>query len=338
MIENFRISSYDLWVALKFGIVAYLAQKWKKIEFHRSFAVLMAMYKWDTIGVTMAAMLVVHRFIKYVQDVKAYEAEGRVVGGSSFPDSGKTRIPGGTCMYKSSSSADQKSTLVTTTKKKDKKKKFTARGNRGSNNRRIAQTQHNEESRNTNTNTISQDPPPLSSSSAHPGLEGFHLWMDAITSIYRSYSIAQIGEEDAVTILPRSERGRVKVNIRVTNHLFEDIDVYWINYKGREQLRGAIGSRGSERSEWRVQTWVGHPWAFRRRRDQQLLFHFVPFRVLPITYEEAMAEDENKKDSKTGLYEFSILEADVSSKDACTISDNAIPYPSTKIASVNQAL
>ena len=309
----------------------------------------MAWYKWDNIGITLASIFVVHKVISYLQEKRAYEKEGRAVGGfgttSEQQQLQQSRHEILAAVEQRSISTQTRVVQKTNLKKATSSPRNVNTGTSTRTNPRSTNTNTNSNTSNIINNNNNEDgylnPPALTSSSSHPGLTEFHSWMSAITEIYRSYSIPKLGEEEGLTILPRSEHGRVSVEIRITNNLFCDIDIYWINYKGKEQLRGTIGSRGSNtgRNLHRIQTWVGHPWAFRRRDNQQLLLHFVPYRVLPLTFEEAKFMEKDGHDTTLGFYEFSINNPALNEQNlACSIDDEIIPYPSTKIRSINHAL
>ena len=166
--------------------------------------------------------------------------------------------------------------------------------------------------------------------------------MSAISDLYRVYTIAEEGKESPIPTLPRSENGRAQIAMYVHNQMWEkDIDVYWVDYKGKERYKGTIRSHLGR--DLNIMTWVGHPWTFRRSQDQQLLLHFVPFKVPPITADEAKAIDALGRDNSIGHYEFTIAEPDnVSSGNetskTCSVIDGIFPYPPNKIKSVNHAL
>ncbi|KAL7539184.1 hypothetical protein ACHAXR_011427 [Thalassiosira sp. AJA248-18] len=85
---------------------------------------------------------------------------------------------------------------------------------------------------------------------------------------------------------PSSERGKVPLYIEVTNHTsHNNIDVYWIDYKGNEIRKGSIPNRGGV---WSQTTYVGHPWTFRIGdneksvdHEENVLLKYAPFRVVP---------------------------------------------------------
>ncbi|KAL7497748.1 hypothetical protein ACHAWT_007261 [Skeletonema menzelii] len=144
-----------------------------------------------------------------------------------------------------------------------------------------------------------QQPPPLQlhSQAKHPGLSGYYNWHTTITSLYRIYAIPSIDifnnnnnntfHPAILPMHPSSERGNVAINITVVNQTkYASIDVYWIDYKGREVYKGNMTRGGS----WFQTTYIGHPWTFRvggRRRsdhggeEEGVLMKYVPFRIAP---------------------------------------------------------
>ncbi len=216
---------------------------------------------------------------------------------------------------------------------KEKAKKFAEKKKKKKNNTVTHEQRNNEHSV---TADVPIKNPPLRSSTVHPGLDAFHIWYSAISDIYRMYSIGKIDEEAPLPVIPRSENGRVRVAICVNNRMLDDIDVYWVDYKGRDTFKGSIRFNSNK---FCVSTWVGHPWTFRRRRDHQLLLHFVPFRVLPIAFGEAKKIEDKGKDRFIGHYEFTIVEPDlIDGNEACSVIDNILPYPPESIRSINHAM
>lgn len=347
--------------SLKIAIVAYLLQRWKNIKFCHAFLGLFAWHMWnDKIGITLLACFAVHHLISHYQEEKAAAARGRVVGGGHGHGHGGTTnsrsmMRTTPIVHEQTTSHGQKSVTDTagdatdmidsgitanrlsSSQQKDVNYKSDTDDNKSIKTRRQRRADETQ-----NHSPASTTTGPLTSSKSHPGLDGFHRWMEAISDIYRVYAIGKEGtgvEEPFVPHLPRSESGRVSVNMEVTNSMIsDDIDVYWINYKGREEFKGTINNNYHQVSNGlRITTWVGHPWVFRRHRDQQFLLHFIPYRVLPVTSIEAAKPTTN--DSSIGLYNFSIAEPNNNSNDICSVVDNIIPYPpNEKITSINHAL
>jgi hypothetical protein len=352
-IENL-LSQFDLRTTIQLAIVAYLIHKWKRdIKFHYAFLGLMSWHKWDTIGITVFCIFIVHKVFVYYQEQNAMAAGGHSVGGN-YPDSGRRRSSillssNGTNTNTRSNAIENTNTDTDTdtntcantsnsdlpSKKIERKTKST--DNKKRNKKRGDQVESTTSNR-TSTITVDQTPPPLTSSKSHPGLSGFHLWMGAMADIYRSYAIGKKNDDIAIPILPRSERGQVQVDLHITNLMKEDIDVYWIDYKGKEMKKGSI--RHSGNGAYHVHTYVGHPWAFRRRSDEKLILHFVPYRVVPVTLLDVKALEAENFDTSTGAYRFSIAEPNAMSAydDICSVVDNIIPHPPTRIQSINHAL
>uniref|UniRef100_A0A7S1VQI1 PUB domain-containing protein n=1 Tax=Grammatophora oceanica TaxID=210454 RepID=A0A7S1VQI1_9STRA len=166
----------------------------------------------------------------------------------------------------------------------------------------------------------------------HPGLEQFNYWYNVEASLYRIYSIGELGgdgTEVAPPFIPRSERGHVSVHLIVTNDLLQDVSCYWVNYKGKEELKSVMRGRGGQ---FRSMTWIGHPFVFRAKETGQLLLHYIPYRVIPTT-PQVPTHDEN--DETLGVHRFS-LKRNIHQKfnQVCLIDDPIFP---THIDTVQQA-
>ena len=173
--------------------------------------------------------------------------------------------------------------------------------------------------------------PSMQSSANHPGMGEFQAWYVAISDLYRQYLTGSENNEVDAPIIPRSERGNVQIHLEVLNSTTAPVDVFWIDYLGREEWKGSAGPGGT----WTQQTWIGHPWTFRAQGGQVLCF-YVPFRVIPTT-------DQCPTVTRQGeaLQRFSILSPSYSSSAkglACDIVDPIFPFPATKIQSVEKAL
>ena len=177
-----------------------------------------------------------------------------------------------------------------------------------------------------------QDPrPSMQSSANHPGMGEFQAWYVAISDLYRQYLIGSENNEVDAPIIPRSERGNVQIHLEVLNSTTAPVDVFWVDYLGREEWKGSAAPGGT----WTQQTWIGHPWTFRAQGGQVLCF-YVPFRVIPTT-------DQCRTVTRQGraLQRFSILSPSYSSSAkglACDIVDPIFPFSATKIQSVEKAL
>ena len=157
-------------------------------------------------------------------------------------------------------------------------------------------------------------------SSDHPGLEGFCRWYGVEASLYRIYTVGRTDDEPVATpFIPRSERGHVSLNLEITNHYRRDVNVYWIDYKGRESFKYTI----KPNHVFTQQTWIGHPWTFRLKDSGQLLFHYIPYRVIQHT---AQVPTIDPKDPEIGIHRFTIARNTTDDECwICTIQDPVFP-------------
>jgi hypothetical protein len=183
----------------------------------------------------------------------------------------------------------------------------------------------NRSATNPSTRPQSSDPPKfLHTSDNHPGMEAYWHWHDVETSLFRVYTIAsretEGGEFTAIPPYnPSSRRGTVSVHLQVTNFLLEGpIDVFWIDYKGREVPKGTI----QPRETWFQTTWIDHPWLF--RCADRLLLHYVPYRIIPTTH---LAPTINPSEPNVGVHRFTIRPALHHPSDSCRIDDPILPVP-----------
>jgi hypothetical protein len=175
---------------------------------------------------------------------------------------------------------------------------------------------------------------PLRSQLNHPGLRAFHQWMSATSDIYRMYSIGKVNkDESAIPLLPRSERGRVPLHLQIQNRTITDIDVFWVDFKGREIPKGSMKQFNGSIN---ITTWIGHPWAFRAKDSGILMLHYVPYRIIPVIDMQQNGSSYNE-DDETGVHAFSI-ETAKNVEDMCSVQDNMFPYPANSITSINRAL
>ncbi|CAB9501125.1 expressed unknown protein [Seminavis robusta] len=181
------------------------------------------------------------------------------------------------------------------------------------------------------TPVVEEAPKPIqfrNKSIYHPGMEGFHRWYDVETSLFRQYNVGRTDGVDVIPpYVPKSRNGQVKVALRVTNHYSMKINVYWINYQGREDFKGSI-SRGET---WYQTTYVEHPWVFRLadsgEPEEPLLVHYIPERVIPHLDEVPTIEDEHPM---VGVQRFNITGPTPEAlRDSyiCSIDDAVIPHP-----------
>lgn len=156
-------------------------------------------------------------------------------------------------------------------------------------------------------------------------MHAYWHWHDTETSLFRVYEIAQRAttNSDSFSAIPpftpSSRRGNVRVGLRVTNMLQTPMDVYWMDYQGREIQKGQIFSKET----WHQTTWIDHPWVFRQREGGQLLLYFVPYRVIPTC---AMASTVDENHENVVIQRFTIgppLEDAL----ACSVQDPILPFP-----------
>ncbi len=186
------------------------------------------------------------------------------------------------------------------------------------------------------TSTTTRTTPKMKSSTKHPGLKGFHVWMEAITDLYRVFHIGKRDDDgDVYPNIPRSERGRAPIAMTVTNTMMIDIDVFWIDFKGNEIKKGRIRPNGGHIN---ITTWVGHPWIFRAKETGRMLLYYVPYRVIPVIASQWNANDELHDDYAVGKHQFTIT-GPKDDGDLCAVEDKILPFPAaTRITSVDQAL
>jgi len=168
----------------------------------------------------------------------------------------------------------------------------------------------------------SSNPPIAATSDDHPGLDQFYHWYNTETSLYRIY---ELGRTDDVQVVPpfhpASERGKVPVALIVGNKYYEQINVFWTDYKGREVPKGSIPSSGT----WHQTTWIGHPWTFRTVSGEVLL-HYIPYRIIPTT-KQVPTTDPN--DTSVGLHQF-VIGRPAWGPYSCSVSDPVLPHPPEK--------
>lgn len=168
-------------------------------------------------------------------------------------------------------------------------------------------------------------PPPITAkTNHHPGMQGFCEWYEVEASLYRIYTL---GRHDGVQVvppyIPHSSRGKVAVNLHVTNQTNTIIQVYWVDYKGKHILKGTLKPNHA----WVQTTWIDHPWVFEGLDAQDCptpYLYYVPYRVIPTLPE---APTVNPDDPDTGLHRFSIVPAKSSSPYYCGVQDTILPFP-----------
>jgi len=192
--------------------------------------------------------------------------------------------------------------------------------------------QQQQKQQQTQQQTHEPERPPLKSSADHPGLSEFHAYYGAISDLYRQYIVGtKDGDVEPAPIIPRSERGNVRLQLEVLNSTTLPVDVFWVDYMGREEWKGSAAPG----SYWTQTTWVGHPWTFRAQGGQVLL-HYVPYRIIPTT-DKAVTVTRNGD----AIHRFTILSPSYSSTRqelACDVMDPIFPFPATKHKSVDRSL
>lgn len=168
-------------------------------------------------------------------------------------------------------------------------------------------------------------PPPMKARHGnHPGLKGFNYWYSIETSLYRMYTLGNAnGEEVPPSFIPKSERGHVPVTLDITNKLYREIDVFWVDYKGKEILRGTMKAGKS----FGQTTWIGHPWTFRLKETGELVLHYIPYRVIPSIPDVPTVDDD---EPETGVHRFAITRPNTDDETyICSIDDQVCPIEIT---------
>ncbi len=92
-----------------------------------------------------------------------------------------------------------------------------------------------------------------------PGLDGFHRWYETETSLYRIYTLAKRDGTAIPPYHPSSQRGRVEVELHVTNRTPNEIHVFWVDYQGKHIPKGRISKNSGV---WTQTTWIDHRESF----------------------------------------------------------------------------
>jgi hypothetical protein len=94
-------------------------------------------------------------------------------------------------------------------------------------------------------------------SEEHPGMAGFLHWYEVETSLYRIYTLER--KDPTIPAIPPyvigSHRGRVPVELVVTNTTTRKINVSWVDYKGKHVPKGQIQRN---HGVWKQTTWIDH--------------------------------------------------------------------------------
>jgi len=161
----------------------------------------------------------------------------------------------------------------------------------------------------------------LAADDKYPGLNAFWHWCDTEASLFRIYCLGRTDDQDVVPPYnPSSKRGQVQLKLEVTNSTNRSINVFWVDYKGREERKGEIRPRAA----WHQFTWIDHPWIFRDARTNNLLLHYIPYRVIPSCAVQPTVDDLD--DPRIGRHRFSIGPPHFGPY-ACRIEDPIFPFP-----------
>ena len=153
---------------------------------------------------------------------------------------------------------------------------------------------------------------PMKSRSTHPGSTGFLHWYASVCELYR---LAKFGADAATgAILGASERGQVDVYFHVTNKTRTEIEVFWVDYKGKEVPKGKMRPGG----DWEQSTWIGHPWMFRTAAGAPLL-QYIPTRIFQNSAEASSVDNQG-----VGQHRFSIVSSEPGS-DPVMIVEELLP-------------
>lgn len=163
-----------------------------------------------------------------------------------------------------------------------------------------------------------------SSSNTFPGLDAFWYWCDIEASLFRVYNA---GRTDDVAVIPpynpQSRRGKVSVFLHVTNQTSRTLVVNWINYKGREDERAKVRPGHS----WTQSTWIDHPWVFRDADTDQVVLHYIPYRVIPTLDSHPTTSPD---DPEVGMHKFVIRDGSSNDPFVCEVLDNVMPFPAKR--------
>ena len=114
------------------------------------------------------------------------------------------------------------------------------------------------------------------------------------------YTIGRTDDKVVSTpFIPKSERGRVGLYLYIHNELYQDLNVFWVDYKGNDVLKGTVKHGGV----FSVQTYIGHPWTVRTKDTGKLVCHYIPYRIIQNT-EEIPTVDKDEPD--VGVHRFTI--------------------------------
>jgi hypothetical protein len=90
---------------------------------------------------------------------------------------------------------------------------------------------------------------------AHPGMDEFAYWYDVETSLFRIYTQTRKDGVDVVPpYVPHSHRGNVSIYLDVTNMTNHTINVFWVDYKGKQVLKGTMKPNHT----WTQTTFIDH--------------------------------------------------------------------------------
>jgi hypothetical protein len=176
----------------------------------------------------------------------------------------------------------------------------------------------------TSTATATPSPSIAAKTNHHPGMQGFGYWYETETSLYRIYTL---GRHDGVQVappyIPHSYRGKVPINLHVTNQTNSVLNVYWVDYKGKHILKGTMRPNHA----WTQLTWIDHPWVFEgldANDNPTPYLYYIPYRVIPTLPECPTVTPD---DPNTGLHKFAILPAKPNSPFHIRVHDDVLPFP-----------
>jgi len=186
---------------------------------------------------------------------------------------------------------------------------------------------------------VKAQPPPIkATTNDFPGLAQFNYWYDIETSLFRIYTLGRTDDVPVVPpYVPHSYRGTVQVYVHITNSTSFPINVYWVDYSGKHIPKGKLHAFGGI---WTQTTYIDHPWVFENAETQEVLLHYVPYRVIPTT----SAVSTLAEDGETGMHKFELIPPTQTSSAVAApyhvqINDPVLPFPADAVFSdTTQAL
>jgi len=162
----------------------------------------------------------------------------------------------------------------------------------------------------------------------HPGMEGFLHWYEVQNSLYRIYTLGYRGTESVAVppYAPNSHRGRIPIEMVVSNQTNQDINVFWVDYQGKHVRKGSIRRRTGV---WNQTTYIDHPWVFEDATTGKPYLYYIPYRAIPSIPKAPTIG----ADGTTGLHKFALVEnTDTgSSPYHIGIDDAVLPFPGATV-------